>query len=622
MAAHQRPGNPSTSRRAVLQAGSGLLTAAATDPVSFALAENVPGEALHPTSDKDPAIDKNDGAAGTHGILSLSRYTFATTSALLSAFPQSATLSDGTVADTCGRNAIDDGGGTRFYYLAKDRSTLDNSGTVRIDRAGRRWHALNIDTVSVKIFGAVGDGVTDDSAAFAIGLAALQTLYIPPGRFFLEKPVPLAQGNQLIGDASMRSMNGADDQRCAILLPRTAAFVSADPVAQFANLTIQGLCFEGGTTQVDLGLFHDVTVTDCEFRGFTVAGLCIVRGEKQKLSRLRFDFTVPAQYGLCFGYEASIHFSNGLYAKEEPTKFFGSPDAWVDRILMEQIYFQASPDGTWLNAAFSSRVLSCLVANNFVFHGRGVGDGKLIANLVRVQYSTFNTITIDSINTKGHGTTAFETPQILDSIIMTMSPRFAGNCHFTRAFNFGAAFGLTMIGCAADGDNKSTFGMYFSNGVGQTVVLVGCSGAIYSAGTGFVSSQINLMGCNFSTSNLPTRSGQQIDFGNSGFQSTIMADNNGKAATTGAATWKFARGSGNFSTPFRIDADGAHLSERLHFDTNFGPSISLIIVQSRGTPNGVITANPGSLCLSYIDNSGGAIYVKESGTGNTGWAKK
>lgn len=41
-----------------------------------------------------------------------------------------------------------------------------------------------------------------------------------------------------------------------------------------------------------------------------------------------------------------------------------------------------------------------------------------------------------------------------------------------------------------------------------------------------------------------------------------------------------------------------------------------------GSPEGVVTANPGAL---YTNKSGGAsttLYVKESGTGNTGWVAK
>ncbi len=544
-----------------------------------------------------------------------------TTAELLTTIARSTPLDDGTIVETSGREAPGDGGGARFRLDAGNASA-DNGGTVRIDKAGRHWIAID-DNVSVRVFGAVGDGTTDDSGAFAAALAASPTIYVPPGRFFLAHPVLLNQGNQLVGDGSMRSMNGPKDQRCAILMPATAALVAAEPLKQLEDVTIRGLGFEGGTTQVDLGLFHDVTIEDCEFRGFSVAGLCIVRGEKQKLSHLRFDFTVYAKYGLCFGYEASVNYQNGLYAGQEPRVFFGSPDAWVDRMLMQQIYFQATPGvGTWTVAAISSRVLSGTVANEILFHGSSERDGKLISNLVRIQYSTFNTVLVDSINKQGEATSGLDTPEVLDCVFITMLPSFAGNSHFTRAFNFGATFGLTMIGCGAVGDNISSFGMYFANGVGQTIVLVGCSGAIYSAGAAVIASQITLIGCNFAVSNLPTHSGQQVDLRNGGFLSTIFADYNGKTPATAAAMWKFARGGGNLGTPFRIDANGAHLGAPLHLDTVTGAAAPLIILQNSGTPNGVVTANPGSLCLSYKGRSDGMLYVKQSGTGNTGWVAK
>ncbi len=536
MAAFKKSFDQGASRRSILAAGSALFAASAADPGSPALAQT----ANKPSAETDAS-----------GVSSRPRYEFATTAALLRAFPASIALGDGAVAETSGRTTPGDGGGARFYYQASDVAAADNSGTLRVDGAGRRWHAVNVDRANVRVFGAKGDGATDDSEAFTAALAALQTVHVPPGRFLLATPVPINQGNQVVGDGSMRGMNGPEGQQCAILLPRTAAFVTAKPLVQLEDVTIQGLCFEGGTTQLDFGLFHDVAVEDCEFRGFTTAGLCIVRGEKQKLSRLRFDFTVHSKYGLCFGYEASINYADGLYAGHDPTQLFGLPDAWADRILMQQVYFQATAGGgTWTIAAITSRILSGLVANDILFHGSGAGDGKLISSLVRVQYSTFNMILTDSINKTGPATTGFDTPEILNTAIITMVPRFAGNSHYTRTFNFGAAFGLTMIGCAANGDNSTEFGMYFSNAVGQTILLIGCAGAVYSAGAEFVPGQINLVGCDFSTSNLPSHSGQLLDMRNAGFLTTIMADYNGKAAATAAAMWKFARGGGGFSTPF------------------------------------------------------------------------
>jgi hypothetical protein len=42
----------------------------------------------------------------------------------------------------------------------------------------------------------------------------------------------------------------------------------------------------------------------------------------------------------------------------------------------------------------------------------------------------------------------------------------------------------------------------------------------------------------------------------------------------------------------------------------------------KGTPEGVVTANVGTIFLREDGGIGTTLYVKESGTGNTGWAAK
>lgn len=49
---------------------------------------------------------------------------------------------------------------------------------------------------------------------------------------------------------------------------------------------------------------------------------------------------------------------------------------------------------------------------------------------------------------------------------------------------------------------------------------------------------------------------------------------------------------------------------------------SVTISAGAGTPEGAITANPGSLFLRSDGGAGASLYVKESGAGNTGWVAK
>lgn len=55
------------------------------------------------------------------------------------------------------------------------------------------------DTVSVKDFGAVGDGVTNDTPAFQLALAAHQSVYVPPGTYIIQSGLELGEGTSLFG---------------------------------------------------------------------------------------------------------------------------------------------------------------------------------------------------------------------------------------------------------------------------------------------------------------------------------------------------------------------------------------------------------------------------------------
>lgn len=51
-----------------------------------------------------------------------------------------------------------------------------------------------------------------------------------------------------------------------------------------------------------------------------------------------------------------------------------------------------------------------------------------------------------------------------------------------------------------------------------------------------------------------------------------------------------------------------------------GTPVSVVV--GTGSPETVVTANPGSLYLNKSGGAGTTLYVKESGTGNTGWIAK
>jgi hypothetical protein len=482
---------------------------------------------------------------------------------------------------------------------------------------------------SVKDFGAVGDGTTDDTAAFQLALDTCKTVWVPAGVYRLATPVQFAGGYQLIGEGSRRGMNGQAGQNAAILLPDTCAIAVKNPLIQYVCASIQGLSFQGGTTQVDLALFHEITVEDCEFRGFTMAGLSIVRGEKHRLHHLRFDFTADSQYGLVFGYQASIYYSGGLYAGQNPATLFSTDDAWVDRVDAKLIIFQSGPGGkTWKNAAWSVRLLSGCTATDFTFHGAGpaAATGKLFDCSNRLQTSTFSTHVIDAVNTFGTGVVGYDIPWLTDCVFSNFSSVFAGNTVFSRAFNIGVAYRSTFVDMSAYGDNVSSYGFYFGGGVGQSMTMVGCRGSIYSAGANaMIRGQIALFGCSFDISNLPTGGAlQTIDLYNTGVNHTFMADTNGAVAATSEESWTFAVGSGASLTSFRVGSAGPKVpsGRSISMESALGTGTPHKIQVNVGTPEGSVTAPPGSLIMAYTNGTtGGALYLKVTGSGNTGWSQ-
>ena len=84
-------------------------------------------------------------------------------SALRSYYGSGTTLPAGAVIFVRGVAAT--GFGEGFFYYDNVATSSDNGGTVIVDNVGRRWLRVMDDIIDVKWFGAVGNGVTDDTLA-------------------------------------------------------------------------------------------------------------------------------------------------------------------------------------------------------------------------------------------------------------------------------------------------------------------------------------------------------------------------------------------------------------------------------------------------------------------------
>lgn len=120
------------------------------------------------------------------------------------------------------------------------------------------------DTVSVKDFGASGNGVTDDTAAFIAAIAAMakgRKLYIPYGVYLISSTLTLNRAITIIGDGRENDNNARILKSASLNGP---LFYITDTSVTIENLMLTGIAGNGGngiTIEGQRAIIRDVTIT-------------------------------------------------------------------------------------------------------------------------------------------------------------------------------------------------------------------------------------------------------------------------------------------------------------------------------------------------------------------------
>ena len=94
-------------------------------------------------------------------------------------------LVNGSICKTLGYYNINDGGEGTYKILTKEDTDVENNGTI-IFLENNLKATLIYNEINIKQFGAVGDGITDDSEAFINAFALNKKLYyIPKGKYIV-----------------------------------------------------------------------------------------------------------------------------------------------------------------------------------------------------------------------------------------------------------------------------------------------------------------------------------------------------------------------------------------------------------------------------------------------------
>ena len=83
---------------------------------------------------------------------------------------------DGQQVNLLGHTVAGIGGGV-FYYDASDTTSPDNNGTVIVTADGKRWKRKLDGSVSIHMFGGIGNGINDDTSAFISVREYVKTTY-------------------------------------------------------------------------------------------------------------------------------------------------------------------------------------------------------------------------------------------------------------------------------------------------------------------------------------------------------------------------------------------------------------------------------------------------------------
>lgn len=191
----------------------------------------------------------------------------------VAAMAASTTLNVGDHVRTLGYTSIGDGGGNEYDIVAAATGTADGGSYINL--ATHQARGLFPDgTINVMQFGAVGDGVTDDTAAIQAALDSLGTtntlsvdggrVHIPAGDYVTSQPLKFKSGwTSLVGsgEGNTRIVFSGTSGQAAITTDTVSSIYSyirvSDLTVRVVNANTNGIDF----TYCQNGAFENMSIT-------------------------------------------------------------------------------------------------------------------------------------------------------------------------------------------------------------------------------------------------------------------------------------------------------------------------------------------------------------------------
>lgn len=159
---------------------------------------------------------------------------------------------------------------TRQATLASIAARMPGDGAI-----DRRIATKLADAVSVRDFGAAGDGVADDAPAFAQALAAHRAIHVPAGSYRLASPVDVRPGSTITG-TGREAVEIVAQGAHAFVFHRNAGAYRTDTGSadDWCRSSLAGLTIRMATGGVQ-ARGHEFRIDDVNFFGGAATGWCV-----------------------------------------------------------------------------------------------------------------------------------------------------------------------------------------------------------------------------------------------------------------------------------------------------------------------------------------------------------
>jgi polygalacturonase len=365
--------------------------------------------------------------------------------------------------------------------------------------------------VSVKDFGAVGDGVTDDTTAIQAALNASLSVYVPAGTYLISAALTVPANTLFYGEGTIKAK---------------ASYVPSFLVSTAAGSTVRDLSFDGtnmpvptgtwtgagvGTARAPVGstIFINgssgsevagVTLDGLTFENFPSGPVCAFYADGLRIKSCKAD-TVQTYVGAE---------TNAVFTVDNTV----SPsivDCAVDGFNWKGFYFAYTTQGTMVNCAAIGGVAGH--SAHYVTYGSGNtlsacsqtgGFGFKCTNAEDVVVDAYT-----SLNSSNSGLYAYCSKNVVFSNCLVKQPAAKGIL-ITADVSFGPCLNILVTGCeviyetAAAGINETA--VYIEGDATYGVVDVTISnckfwqpffGIQVAASASSLISKLNILGCTF-----------------------------------------------------------------------------------------------------------------------------